>query len=628
MTPLPPTELRVAALERLLGDPRDTAQPLSDAAVLAAGRRGELPLGGEPLLAAFGLHEEFVPRALGGRLTGLDALARLLRAVFRRDAALGRAYGTASLLPALTVWQYGTPEQRYRTAKLLLDGGRLAAAVQETSYYTDAGARLHTDPDGDGALTLTGRTPALVNAPRAAAFLVLPQRRPPGHGDTALLLDGEELPATAVREVAPPTTAGGARLPMGELRLDGWRVPERCVVGTAGQGSAAVVRALQLTRPLLPSMAVGCADSALRSVLSAVLAGSGGARSLTSRYVREVAAAAFADLLVADCLSLVALRSLHLVPDRSSLLSAASAYLVHRLLQQSTGDLLPVLGTDAQRDTPDGTGHGTFRKQLRDLAELPPGQAGAVAALSALVPQLATLARRSWTAGPGPRDAAPAALFRTEGGLPPLDADGLKVAAAGDPLTALLTHPDAALDSGPDLGAHGPAVRGHAGVLASGLAALAAECRVLPERDPAVLANPRGYALAERYALLAAGAACLGVWRCGPRGAGAQDGPGAAFLRRPEWLAAALARITLRLGLPVPDPPAGAPDPTDVLVSEAVARCHAGRSLDLYATALGGGQQPDAAPPPAAPAASATSAESTAPDMAALSALSALFAAH
>ncbi|SPF03904.1 acyl-CoA dehydrogenase [Streptomyces sp. MA5143a] len=547
---------RRGALEAVLGDPGDAANPLGDAGVLAAERRGDLPLGGEPSLAAFGLHEDFVPEEHGGRLAGLDGAAALLRAVFRRDAALGRGYGSASLGAALYAWCFGTAGQRAATARLLLAGERIAggAAVEEGLTATA----------GDAApLRLTGRTAGLVNAPRAAGLVVVPRHAGPD-GESVLLLRRGDLPPGSVGQLSPYDVGVPPRIPAGELVLDDWPVPAGAVIGEVGDGQWVTRRVAQARLPLLPSMAVGCADTALRAVLTAVLTERGGVRGMRSRVTRRTVVGAFADLLAADCLSLVTLRSLHLMPERSSIWSAAARYLVQRLLQEGVGDLMTVLGTDSMRD---GDGLGTFHKQVRDLAAMPPGPAGSAAALATLLPQLPTLARRSWTAEGQP---APAELFRPDGPVPPLAGARLKLAAADDGLTVLLAR---ARDGLADEGlANWPTA------LSDELAALRAQCRRLPELDPAVLANPRGFALSERYALLAAAAACLGVWR-----AAKHAGTGG-FLAEPAWLLTALGRISVRLGLPVT---AASADHEDVLLAEAVRRCREGRSLDLYDTALG-----------------------------------------
>ncbi|HZG06041.1 MAG TPA: acyl-CoA dehydrogenase, partial [Streptomyces sp.] len=527
---------RTAGLEGLLGDPADPANPLGTAAVLAADARGELPPGGGPLLAAYGLHADLVPAALGGRLTGLETAARLLRAVFRRDLALGRACGSAPFAAALPVWCHGTPRQRDRAARVLLGGGRPAvafAALAHGNAFSDGDLALL----GGGRL-LHGRSPVLANAPAAEVFvLVVRHADAPGGTHTALLLDREALPPGAVRELPPHRAAGARRIPAGRLVLDRWPVPPGAVLGRPGHGIEVMLRALQIGRPVILAAAVGCADTALRSVLTAALAGHAGARPPASRTTRAAVASAFADLLAGDCLALAALRGLHLLPGASGPWSAAAGYLVPRLLREGTGDLATVLGTGWLRDD---ERCGTYRKHLRDLAEVPPGHVGAAAALSALLPQLPVLARRSWTAGPG----APPELFAPGAPLPPLDPARVTPAAGHDPLPAVLIR---AADDPPAAGRHGRDLRARVGVLAAEFARLRERCRALPEGDPDALADPRGHDLGERYALLAAAASCLGVWQEAAR-------RGSGFLADPAWLVAALGRIALRLGVPVPDP--------------------------------------------------------------------------
>ncbi|MFF4604069.1 acyl-CoA dehydrogenase [Streptomyces sp. NPDC001339] len=567
-SPVPRTADRVAALERHLGDPRDPGNPLGYAAVLAADRRGELPLGGERLLDAFGLHEEIVPLALGGRLTGLDTAAQLLRAVFRRDFALGRGHGSASLISALFVWCDGTPEQRARAARLVLSGGRLAVAFQNMSYgtaFADGDLTLTRPPHEGGRLH--GRSPLMANAPRAAGFVVLARHADADGTHSALLLERAALSPGAIRLLSPYEATAVRRLPAGQLEFADWPVPDGSVLGAAGDGTAVALRALQVSRPLVPSMAVGCADTALRAVITAIQARSPGVRTLTSRYARRAITSAFADTLVCDCLLLASIRSLHLLPEESSVWTAAAMYLVPRLLRQSTGDLAPVLGPGALQE--EGA-FGTFRKHLRDLSELPPGPVGAAAALATLAPQLPFLARTSWTASP-----PPPGLFSASASLPPLDPGRLDLAAGGDTLMAVLPHAEEALGSLPAGDPDAEVLRAQVRSLVAELRSFGESCRALPARDLTALATPHSYALVERYTLLAAAAAALGVWLFG-------DGTG--FWSDRAWLISCLGRIQLRLGLP---------EPTigerlgEALLAEVVERCVQGRSLDLYDVVLG-----------------------------------------
>ncbi|WP_329030923.1 hypothetical protein [Streptomyces sp. NBC_01423] len=90
---LPPTAdaaARALRLDALLGDPDDADNPYRRA---DRGALGDLPV-------PEGLREEFVPPAAGGHFTGGEELARALRPLFRRDLALGQAWGVRPLLVA------------------------------------------------------------------------------------------------------------------------------------------------------------------------------------------------------------------------------------------------------------------------------------------------------------------------------------------------------------------------------------------------------------------------------------------------------------------------------------------------------------------------------------------------
>ncbi|MHA7188585.1 acyl-CoA dehydrogenase, partial [Burkholderia pseudomallei] len=92
--------------------------------------------------------------------------------------------------------------------------------------------------------------------------------------------------------------------------------------------------------------------------------------------------------------------------------------------------------------------------------------------------------------------------------------------------------------------------------------------------------HPESFELARRYAVLAAAAACVGVWRAERMRAGAS------FVGAPVWLEAALSRLSERLGMPKQPAP---PHVCDAIVSELVARADEHRSFCLYHARLNGG---------------------------------------
>ncbi|MEU1231239.1 acyl-CoA dehydrogenase [Streptomyces sp. NPDC005828] len=571
---------RVAELERGFGNPADADNPVGTSAFVAADARGEPLAAAERLLERYGLNAEFVPRDLGGRLTGLDTLARVTRVVFRRDAALGLGHGITSFLAAVVVWAAGSPEQRRTVARLLLTGRHLVSAYPElaagSSFLSNelTATATATAGDGPGGFRLSGRKEALNNVERAAALVLFARTGTGRHSHSALLVERDALPAGGVTALPRHRTSGIRGCQVAGVGFDDSPVPADALVGEPGRGLELVLRIFSVTRGVGPSAALGCADTALRTAVAcAVDRGVVGdaADDVTGpqrlSHARSTLTGAFVDLLLCDCLALVATRAVHLVPEDAGLYAAAVKYLLPQLLTDTSYELSTLLGADFHARN---GAYAAFRKNVRDLPMIGLGAAGSAACRATVIPQLPRLARTAWSASA----AAPVdGLFRLEAdGLPPLDLGRLSPAAGGDPLAASLAL--AADVPGPESDRPAELVR----LLAGELALLRDGCAGLDRDGHSALGDPRGHALAERYALILVGAACLGVWRH-------QRSAGTGFLARPEWLEAALTRVLRRLGTALPK---ATPDHEEPLLAEVLARYREHRSYDLYDTPLAG----------------------------------------
>lgn len=558
-------------LEEAFGDPWDQRNPLGFAEILAADERAELLPDGERLLDAYGLNREFVPAELGGRCADLSRMARELRPVFRRDGALGLGYGVTSLMAAVNVWVSGDLAQRRRLAELMIGGGRVAVGFHELAHGNDLSRlELRAVRTGD-RLLLRGRKEVVNNAARAEALVLFARTDPePGsRGHTQLLVDRSALAGHAVRELDRFGTVGVRGCRLAGIELRDCPVPTDSMIGEPGSGLETALRAFQVTRAVLPSMAIGMLDTQLRVALRFVLG-----RELYGRTAadlpqpRSLLAGAFADLLVADCLATVVTRELHALPAEVGIHASAVKYLVPRLLMEATDSLAIVLG--ARFYIRDGE-YGTFQKHLRDMPVLSLGHAGPTACLATIVPQLPGLARRAWWRGEPV--APPVAMFRLAEPLPAMRYPELTLRTGPDRLMSALPHNcQAVLDLlGDDAGAGARLVRELVADLSAELPGFAEQCAGLGPRQRTVIAGPASFALAQRYALLLAASACLGVWLHNRD----QADP---FFRDPGWLAAALFRITVRLR------GGSAPLPEDVqrdLFAELIARHDQRRSFDL-----------------------------------------------
>ncbi|WP_329391779.1 acyl-CoA dehydrogenase (plasmid) [Streptomyces sp. NBC_01351] len=567
----PEAAARAARLEALLGDPHDPANRHGIAALAGADARRLPPAATEELLASAGLGAEFVPAGDGGRLTRADLLAQVLRPVFRRDVALGFGYGITSLFASAPVWAEGTPQQRAELAGVLLGGGRASIVHHEMAHANGILRDEFTAEPGPGGYRLSGSKDVILNAARSQAYVVYartaPARGPRSH--SVFLVDSDAIAdarATGRLTHLPRVTTHGMRGGLfSGLEFDGFPLPGHAMVGEEGQGVPLALRTFQVNRCLIPSVAVASADTVLHSAVRAVTEGR--TASLARRWHKPLAGV-FADLLAADSMATVSLRALSLLPAHVNVLAAAVKYVVPDLIRENLEELAGVLGGhgyvrgDAQ--------YGALDKLVRDLPVAGLGHAGTAACQAVIVPQLRSLAERSWFRMPEP----PPGLFGGGAALPALDYRQLGIAGGDDFLAATLVGAADRLGSALRFGGQMAALAELADGFVGELRELRTRCAALPAAR-ATLAGPGVAVLADRYALILAAASVLGMWE-------AQDGTDA-FLADPAWAVLALTRIGSRLGIAVPDLPEGC---LAQVLDELIRRHRAGRSYDLDGTEL------------------------------------------
>ncbi|MGP3910935.1 acyl-CoA dehydrogenase [Nonomuraea sp. 10N515B] len=512
------------ALERLLGDPWDPANPLSHAAAVAADERQEMFTEAERRLDAFGMNAEFVPAELGGRFTTLDRLGRLMRAVWRRDPCLGLGYGASSFIASVNVWTAGSPEQKKRFAEQMLANRKIASVYHELAHGNDFARAEFTAYDG----RLNGRKEVVTNAQRADSLVIF-ARTSPGAGSRShsqLFVDKADLPADRMAYLPRFPSMGMRGVQLGGIVFTDCPVPDDAILGTPGRGIETALRSFQLTRAALPAMITGVLDTGLRTALRFTTG-----RRLYGRtaadipHVRAILAEAFTDLLLCDAFCTVTARTVHELPGTASVPASLVKYAVSQQLIEAMDRLSLVLGAHFYIREGD---HAIFQKLLRDLAVIGFGHAARVACLATVLPQMPQLAHRSWPSACPP----PAPVFRLGAELTPLPFEELTVAAGGrDSLSSV---PLALLDEG----GLPPELRRLTTLFADELIELTAEAGSLRPRDTGVGATPEALAVPARLSAVLAASACLGIWRHAEGG----------FLADPAWVVAALTRLTARIG--------------------------------------------------------------------------------
>ncbi|GAA4849924.1 acyl-CoA dehydrogenase [Kitasatospora terrestris] len=564
---------RLAEIEHHLGDPWDRHNPVGFAALLAADDAAELPAEALRRYHRLGINAEFVPAGLGGRLAGLDALGLLLRPLFRRDVTLAVGGALTSFMASMMIWLNGDEAQQRRAADTLLDGGVMTIAFQQFAHgndFVNDEFRAARTPAGT---VMSGRKAAVNNAEHAD-LLVAFARTGPGSDDsshTLLLTAPAELPAGRVRYTGRYRTDAVRGLRIAGLEFDDCPVPEDAVVGDWGRGIPLGLRAFPVTHATVPSMVLGLADTALRTATRFALEKGAFSRPVTEvPMARNALAGTFADLLVCDSLALAATRALHLVPEHSNVLSAVAKYLVPKLVGEALYHLSVVMGDAFHTRSGD---HAIFQKHVRDLAMVTFGHVSSAVCQATIAPCLPGIAAAPWTA----ERAAPDALFRPYGPVPPIDAERLAGFGGEDGLCAYAVR---AAEGGLRVedGELGAILREQAAVLLDELAEIRAAALELDSGDGQFTASVRAFPLTDRYALALAAVSCLGVWLNA-------DAEHEAYSARPEWLALALDRLLRRLGRTT------APLPASVeaaLCEEVLRRADEDRSYDLYDVRLAG----------------------------------------
>ncbi|MFE0461790.1 acyl-CoA dehydrogenase family protein [Kitasatospora sp. NPDC058965] len=388
-----------AELEDHLGDPQDPSSRMPFERILAADEREEYPYPFVNLLQRWGVPEYNIPEAQGGRAGDVATGFQLLRLIARRDPTTATALIITSLafMPA---WIAGTAEQKQYLADAIRHGSRYAWGLSERDHGSDVLANEMTAEKVSGGYLLTGEKWLIGNARVADGLMLFARTRAAGGpaGYSVFLLEKRRCPAGTVEELPNERLHGLRALDMSGVRLERVFVPDSALIGAEGAGLEIALKTSQVARTLIGSIALSAVDTALRVTLDFTEQ-----RRIFGQlvsdipYSRRQLTESFADLMVADAVSLGAVRSLQLLPEQTSVWSSVVKYFVPTLLERTMSRLNVVLGARFYlRDTPH---YGIHQKMLRDLLVANFADGNTVVNLKNLALQLEGLLEAA--AGPG-----------------------------------------------------------------------------------------------------------------------------------------------------------------------------------------------------------------------------------
>lgn len=234
---------------------RDFAREVLEPGADTRDREAKLDLGLMRRLGELGLHGVTIPAEDGG--AGLDTTAAVIvhHELSKVDPGFCLAYLAHAMLFVNNLYFNANAEQRARYMPKVLTGEQVGAmGMTEPGAGTDVlGMSTTARRDGD-FFVLDGRKSMITNAPEAEVFIVYAKV----DGKITSFVVERSFPGVSTPSKFPKMGMRASSL--GEIVLEGVRVPAANVLGEVGGGIVNMMRNLEIERLTLAAMSVGIAD--------------------------------------------------------------------------------------------------------------------------------------------------------------------------------------------------------------------------------------------------------------------------------------------------------------------------------------------------------------------------------
>ncbi|TBU96225.1 acyl-CoA dehydrogenase family protein [Phytopseudomonas dryadis] len=391
---IPAQYLPALALEQQLGDPRLDSNLLSYANALSLDEQDAFPEEAVTALNALGLPRTYVPEALGGTFRSCEGFIALGRTLARRNMSVAVAYST--MLWSTLGWIGGTQQQRHAIAHWMMDNASFPClAYSEAEHGADlVSNQLTATRNADGNFTLDGEKWPINRAIRSD-FLVLLARTDSGNhmrNHSLFIIRKDQLHSQRYYYLPRVKTHGLKGCDISGIGFRRCVVPESCLVGQMGHGLELALKGFQITRTFCTSLSLGVGDTALR-----VVADYAARRVLYGTTIdhlphnRDVLANSYLSQLVAECVTIVSARGLHVCPQVYASWSSIAKVQVCKLVDHACTELSHILG--ARFYMRDQQNVGIFQKFFRDGAIVSIFDGSSHVCLDSLATLLDSLAR-------------------------------------------------------------------------------------------------------------------------------------------------------------------------------------------------------------------------------------------
>ncbi|MFJ4052119.1 acyl-CoA dehydrogenase family protein [Pseudomonas sp. NPDC089743] len=509
-----PQYLKALEMEQRLGDPERADNLLSFARALQLDEEDAFPEAQVSALNAMGMPSCYVPRALGGEFTDCEGFVALGRVLARRNMSVAVAYST--MLWSTLSWLGGSDRQKRDVAGWIMHNASFPClAYSESDHGADlVSNRLTATLNSDGSYTLRGEKWPINRAIRSD-FLVLLARtdeRNNLRNHSLFIIKKDQLDSRRYYYLPRVKTHGLKGCDISGIGFRDCVVPASCLVGDVGHGLELALKGFQITRTFCTSLSLGVGDTALRLVADYASRRTLYGTAISNLpHTRDVMANSYLSLLMAECVSIVSARGLHICPQVYSSWSSIAKVQVCHLIDYANAQLASVLG--ARFYMRDQQGVGVFQKFFRDGAVVSIFDGSSHVCLDSLASLLESLVR------PGEQAEASRCmelLFDLRAPLPALDHGRVTLfSREGDPLIGQLPYLLQRLEALPTDQQTPPAMLQRLQVAGRTFLSQAMQLKeqITSKNGPRGARNSAlRFALAERYCAVYSVAACLGVW--------------------------------------------------------------------------------------------------------------------
>lgn len=313
------------------------------------------------------LQHHLVPHELGGNLRDFDVMMLLYRVVFRRDPAIGFAYGVAPFMAALPIWCSGSAEQKRALADFVLSGQTICLFPPEVWQDEETDDEQFMAIESIDGYRISGVARSVPNASRSGKFVcyAIAGGKEPANRYSIFLLSSSHFHDAELLSFQRNSQTALRSCLMNDISAEGISVEHDALVGKPRSGLNTLARSLNVSRVIFPGVMIGVVEAAIRCAIGFLTQ-----RHLYRTYVTELPlvrsqlAELGTKLCIADILTLTAARSVHSGPAHSAITSSITGYYVMTLLEECFHTASVLLG--ARHFLRSGE-HGYFQKLLRDF---------------------------------------------------------------------------------------------------------------------------------------------------------------------------------------------------------------------------------------------------------------------